>query len=596
MRFGVPRSLSPSPVRGKQRRRSTYGLYSESESDSDNYDLVDSESADSDSDSGSENSYLRVSELSTTRSAKRPSRRSVTDAELRHIEDTVATIRLRTRHHDPYEEWEQQTRKDAFRTARKTLTESESQWHDEQDRARAQEREQQDVLHAQQIAEVQNHLNALRLQRQSEEQKLREAWKARDRMLWERIEGVIKLEEDKFKRKLEEEKRIKAEEEQRRRLEEERRKMEAERKKKEEEEARRKKEQQEREEAEAKQRQEEEERTRLERLKTEKDQRQIMGLSTADEDWQNTRAMLHKLKNECIKVVKANKALKSEWNSLRRQITPKIGQLTNDSEAIRRITTQLVQICAPPNAPPRDPRLYATLLSSLAKAILMQAETEVTAEPRTADPLSQVTFGLIESLVGFADIFYAKLVQRIGGWAIPIVVPPQDFDGRRWGSDDERRKVMGYRKSANGEDIESTSEYCSRVAGIMRVYFSVLKVKPLTKPLGPMFQSLRYWVWFARIVGGQYRSLLESPVAPFLIHTALDVMGTDARDMWGLQWIKMLGLVYQGVTEGFGTNGANEPLYIGGQTPEGKSSRMRVQLEIERIMSTTRLKPATLFS
>jgi hypothetical protein len=30
------------------------------------------------------------------------------------INDTVAAIRLRTRHHDPYEEWAKRTRRDAF--------------------------------------------------------------------------------------------------------------------------------------------------------------------------------------------------------------------------------------------------------------------------------------------------------------------------------------------------------------------------------------------------------------------------------------------------------------------------------------------------
>ena len=30
------------------------------------------------------------------------------------INDTVAAIRLRTRHHDPYEEWAKRTRTDAF--------------------------------------------------------------------------------------------------------------------------------------------------------------------------------------------------------------------------------------------------------------------------------------------------------------------------------------------------------------------------------------------------------------------------------------------------------------------------------------------------
>lgn len=34
--------------------------------------------------------------------------------EIRQLEETIASIRLRTRHHDPYEEWEKQTRKEAF--------------------------------------------------------------------------------------------------------------------------------------------------------------------------------------------------------------------------------------------------------------------------------------------------------------------------------------------------------------------------------------------------------------------------------------------------------------------------------------------------
>jgi hypothetical protein len=44
----------------------------------------------------------------------RPKREPRSPAEQRHAEDTVTAIRLRTRHHDPYEEWEKQTRKDAF--------------------------------------------------------------------------------------------------------------------------------------------------------------------------------------------------------------------------------------------------------------------------------------------------------------------------------------------------------------------------------------------------------------------------------------------------------------------------------------------------
>jgi hypothetical protein len=35
--------------------------------------------------------------------------------------------------------------------------------------------------------------------------------------------------------------------------------------------------------------------------------------------------------------IKADKQLKKEWGDIRRQITPKIGQLTNDDDSVSRI-------------------------------------------------------------------------------------------------------------------------------------------------------------------------------------------------------------------------------------------------------------------
>ena len=55
-----------------------------------------------------------------------------------------------------------------------------------------------------------------------------------------------------------------------------------------------------------------------------------------------------------------------------------------------------------------------------------------------------------------------------------------------------------------------------------------------------------------------------------------------AKEIWGVQWVKMLEVLYEGVTEGI--NGQKDRL-IGGQSPEGIAARVRVQLEIERIMS-----------
>lgn len=62
---------------------------------------------------------------------------------------------------------------------------------------------------------------------------------------------------------------------------------------------------------------------------------------------------------------------------------------------------------------------------------------------------------------------------------------------------------------------------------------------------------------------------------------ALDVFGAKAKEVWGVQWVKMLEAIYMGVTEGI--SGQKDRL-IGGNSPEGIASRVRVQLEIERIM------------
>jgi nucleoporin GLE1 len=59
------------------------------------------------------------------------------------------------------------------------------------------------------------------------------------------------------------------------------------------------------------------------------------------------------------------------------------------------------------------------------------------------------------------------------------------------------------------------------------------------------------------------------------------VFGLEAKSVWGQQWVKMLELLYEGVTVGM-EGGA----LIGGQSAEGIASRARVQLEVERIMNS----------
>ncbi|KAJ8073903.1 Nuclear pore complex nucleoporin component [Marasmius tenuissimus] len=610
MRFSAPRSLSPSPVRKARikppkkhskrphapvtpprRHTSTFGLNSD---DEDDYDIDEDDSSDSyDTESGSTSDidsvpssdsdsdsfcYGSESEVPPPPPRTQLSASSRTTKEQRYVEDTIAAIRLRARHYDPYEEWEKEMRKESLRTARKEHESSQSRLHATQEELLVKEIERLSLLHAKEQSDVNASLEKFRLQYQQAEAKLREGLENRNKFLWDRIETSIKLDQEKAQAKWDEERRIKEAEEKRRREEEERqrreetqRRLEAEKKKREEEEARQKKEEEERKEREDKERREKEAKERADRLKAEESSRKQTGMTTSEEDWAKARGNLNIAKSQGTRVVKNDKAMKSTYLAGRRQIIPKVGQLTNDAEAIARVSAQLMQILVPSVSHP--PPVYTALLSALAKAFILQAETEVTAEKRSVEPLAQVAFNCLDTLQGFPEVFFAKIVQRVGGWAIPVyVLPPTDYDGRPWTDVAEKKKVMGYREG------ETETEYSDRVMGVMRLYFAILKIVPKRGPLGGMWQMTRVWAWMARVVSD--RVLLESPVGVGVLHVALETLGADARQIWGAQFVKLLSLLYEGATKGLG-NGK----LMGGETPSGIAARSRVRFEIENIMT-----------
>lgn len=141
------------------------------------------------------------------------------------------------------------------------------------------------------------------------------------------------------------------------------------------------------------------------------------------------------------------------------------------------------------------------VLCSLSKAILLQAEVEVTAEKRSAIPLARVTSFFVQNLDRFPQIFFMKLVQRTGGWPIPVNPP--------------REKGIEYSKLIGFREDEGLPEYTSRVAGLMRVYFQIL-ITPTDQPTNIFFRPTIYWTYFSRLMCN--RNLLESgPVGPELL-------------------------------------------------------------------------------
>jgi nucleoporin GLE1 len=135
------------------------------------------------------------------------------------------------------------------------------------------------------MQEIQAQLSMLRMKHQADEERLKVAWRARDKQLWERIEGVIYLEEDKVRRKLEEETAAR-----------EREQREAQKKKAEAEEARRVEEERQSHELQAAQEKRDQEQVALKKLE-EQEAREAeywtqLGFATASEDWVEGRRFL----------------------------------------------------------------------------------------------------------------------------------------------------------------------------------------------------------------------------------------------------------------------------------------------------------------
>ncbi len=140
----------------------------------------------------------------------------------------------------------------------------------------------------------------------------------------------------------------------------------------------------------------------------------------------------------------------------------------------------------------------------------------MTAEKKSALPLAQMATNLLMALEGFADIFWAKLCQRTGGWPVPIVVPSKDTDGVPF-TNEARRKALGYRDAE-----ESLADYTSRISGMMRVFFTILAT-PVNHPLDPVVRLPRYWTFFSRML--KEPQLLESSVAAQVLYSKFSQPG-----------------------------------------------------------------------
>ncbi|KAG7873727.1 hypothetical protein KL938_005137 [Ogataea parapolymorpha] len=280
----------------------------------------------------------------------------------------------------------------------------------------------------------------------------------------ERVLHVIEAEE---KRKRLEEERSK--EEERKRAEEERRRKEEERRRIEEEERRKKEEAEKKRQLELEQtrkRKEEEERRKTEDERRRKEAEEAAkkaeygktNFAAVEQQYFKYKQDIADIKRDVVEKMKepANKELKKLVGVQKRKINPKFGQLTNSEPQWQRIMSQIHGLVTEAKS---DELAYRWLLNFMAKAIISQAETEVTVKPDSAVPLAKLALNLLIVFPEFEYYLMARFVKKC-----PLVI------GYTCTIDTEQGRLrMGWKRKADGK-WEEDIQYDERLSGIATVY------------------------------------------------------------------------------------------------------------------------------
>ncbi|GAA5868361.1 hypothetical protein JCM8547_002165 [Rhodosporidiobolus lusitaniae] len=443
------------------------------------------------------------------------------------------------------------------------------------------------------ISSIQSLLSQLDLRQQAETAALHKSFEARNTALWESIEAAISAaeKEEGERQRVLAEKRAKEEEQERKAKE---MREEAERKAKEEEAKRKEKEKEDKKKEEEREKKEEEERAKkAEGEAAQAAKASAVGLQPSGaegspkaefERW--TAKMTH-IKQAVLPVVSQNPAWRKACFQAKRSITPKIGQLTSSAEAILRIITQLDELLSSlksdpsnPSARPSEP--YTWTLNHLAKSLVKQAETEVTAKLGTAYPLGRVVIGLMtRGHTELGDVLMARLVKKCF-WITGYWPPKQPGQ-----TDEAYQKTLGH---APPSSSESLVQYSERMSGLVALYASILSTSPLLPPQGPCPPTHLSNVppHFRPSAGWRLLVLLLRPPlvglepTPLLLVTVLEIAGQAMLEIYGRQMGKYLEvLLREGVRE-----------EKAGFSEKAKSSRMRLLLALEEWEKTGRVETA----
>lgn len=273
-------------------------------------------------------------------------------------------------------------------------------------------------------------------------------------------------------------------------------------------------------------------------------------------EYQGWTEKIQYIKSNILPVISSNPDLRKQCFAAKRQITPKVSQLTNSRQEIIRITTAIAGVLDAAKQASANTSdngggdVYTWILNHLSKCLIRQAEQEVAAKQDTAYPLARVVVWLL--LLGhkeLGEVLMARLCKKCP-WVVPV------WPSRKEMSEQEYRKVMGYK----GE--ETTENYSNRMNGIVAFYFAILQTSPTPPPsttatanVGTMeldriplhLRSTTLWRWCVRAITPSTATIafLNHPMCPSTWAVFIEIAGTHALKLYGRQMKKVFQLLLE---------------------------------------------------
>ncbi|ODQ82252.1 hypothetical protein BABINDRAFT_23277, partial [Babjeviella inositovora NRRL Y-12698] len=215
----------------------------------------------------------------------------------------------------------------------------------------------------------------------------------------------------------------------------------------------------------------------------------ITNFTMVEKDFLAYKKTIAEIKLDIVEPLLANKELKSACYKLRRQINPKFGQLNNSLTQLAAITE--VVTTAVSQAKQANELAFKWILNYIAKAIVVQAGTEVVTAPDRAVPLSKLALNLTVMFPELRHYLLARFVKKC-----PLVI------GYTCAVDTEEGRLrMAWKRSSAGKWEEET-QYNERIGGIFTVFavLTRLQLQP-NQPQGVFpYPMALGWTMMARIL------------------------------------------------------------------------------------------------